>query len=214
VAVVSEFLSQFGEEAATRYLEHALVRNGRVIREYNECQKRLGYPRIPQAEVDRSERLKEELLDKYGRDFGNEWGWAAKACKKSDPSFFDLRIAAGYAHWKAHSGLANHALHAGPHGVLFRLGHPLGSQPQPLSGPSLVGLGDPIDACAISEMHATFAFVFAMRREDAVELESELEVTALIKYVSVLAKETGELVKVASERVQREFGRNEAESEQ
>ena len=214
LAVVSEFLCVFGEDAATRYLEHAAVKNRRVIREYNECQNRLGYPRIPQAEIDHSVRLKNQLLHKYGREFGNEWGWAAKACGKRNPSFFDLRESAGYAHWKAHSGMANHAVHAGPHGILFRIGHPLGSEPLPLSGPSLVGLGDPIDACAISEMHATFAFVSAIRKEDDVQLEGELEITALIQHVSILAKETGNLVELASERVEREFGSHRAVSEE
>lgn len=138
LAVVSEFLREFGEDTATRYFEHAQVKNRRVIHEYNECQARLGYPRIPQGDVDHGERVKEQLLYRYGCDFGNEWGWAAEACGKRNPKFFDLREKVGYGHWKAHYGMANHAVHAGPHGVLFRLGHPLNSNPLPLSGPSSV----------------------------------------------------------------------------
>lgn len=206
LAVVSEFLREFGEDVAVRYFEHAHVKNRRVICEYNQCQERLGYPRIPQAEVDRSERLKDDILQRYGRNFRNEWGWAAEACGNPNPTFVDLREKAGYEHWKAHFGMANHALHAGPHGVLFRLGHPLGSDPLPLSGPSLVGLGSPIDASAISLMHVTFSFVSAVRKESDLHVESELETTGLIKFITTLAKRTSEQVKAASERIEREFG--------
>lgn len=211
LAVVSEFLQEFGEEVAARYLEHAHIKNRQIIREYNECQERLKYPRIPQSEVDHSESVKKQLLDRYGPEFGNTWGWAAKACGKSDPSFFDLRERTGYGHWKAHYGMANHPVHAGPHGVLFRLGHPVNSKPLSLSGPSLVGLGDPIDASAISLMHVTFAFVSAFRREDLGGVERELEVTALIKYISALAAQIGEQVEAASRHVEHKFGKHGAE---
>ncbi len=207
IAVVSEFLGKFGEDAAQRYLDHAQIKNRKVIREYNECQERLGYPPIPQLEIDRSEGLRAKLLEQYGKDFGNEWGWASQDCGKADPSFFDIRAAADYGHWKAHFGMANHAVHGGPHGILFRLGHPLGSKPMSLSGPSLVGLGDPIDASSISLMHATFAFVSAIRSPKSIDLELELSITAEIKLVSLVCSRIASTALDASRVIDRKFGR-------
>lgn len=184
LAVVTELLKKFGEDVATRYLEHACVKNRKVLRDYNECCEQLGYPPISEAEIVRSEEVKNQLIARYGSDFGNDWGWAADACEKGDPSFFDLRRKSGYAHWKAHYGMANHAIHAGPHGVLFRLGHPLNSDPLPLSGPSLIGIGTPLDAAAGALMHTTFSFVGAVRTEPDPNLDLGLEVTSSIALIS------------------------------
>jgi len=208
LAVVSEFLREFGEDAAVRYLEHVHVKNRQVIREYNECcQNGLGYPAIPQSDVDNSERKKKQLLERHGPEFGKQLGWAAKWCGKKDPSFLDLREKVGYKHWKAHYGMANHAIHAGPHGVLFRLGHPLKSKPLPLSGPSLVGIGVPIHASAISLMHVTFSFISAIREKGGESIEDEFEITSVMNYILALARQAGEEVIAAQDHVEHEFGR-------
>jgi hypothetical protein len=128
LAVVTEFIRKFGEGVATRYLRHAQVKNRKVLREYSACCEELGLAPVPQIEIDRADEVFNQLLGRYGPNFRNEWGWAAEACNIPDPKFADLRTVAGYAHWKAHYGMANHGIHAGPHGVLFRLGNPLDSE--------------------------------------------------------------------------------------
>jgi hypothetical protein len=210
LAVVAEFLNKFGEDAAERYLKHVHIKNRKVVRDYNECCDRLGYPRISQTEVDKAEETKQELIKRYGPDFGNEWGWAADACRIPSPSFFDLRRAAGYAHWKAHFGMANHGVHAGPHGVLFRLGHPLNATPVPLSGPSLVGLGTPIDTTAGSLMHVTFSFASALRQGRSEDAELELELRSRMQFIASLASEIQDEILRTSKLVQSEFGEEQS----
>lgn len=205
LAVVTEFIRKFGEDVATRYLEHAHVKNRKVLREYNECCQQLGYPPISEAEIDRSEEVKNQIVARYGPDFGNDWGWAAEACRKGDPSFFDLRRESAYTHWKAHYGMANHAIHAGPHGVLFRLGHPLNSDPLPLSGPSLIGIGTPLDAAAGALVHTTFSFVGAVRTEPDPNADLGLEVTANITLISAIVGQLQEHVLRESGVVREQF---------
>ena len=207
IAVVIEFLHKFGESAAERYLQHVHVKNRKVLREYEECQRELRYPPLTGEEVGRSEAKKREVIAAYGDDFGNEYGWAATDCKVANPTFFHVRQAAGYAFWKAHYGMASHAVHAGPHGILFRLGHPQGADAAPLSGPSLMGLCDPIDATAISVTHATFAFFQSVRRLEQESLESNLEYTARIKYISTLGRRISELASRAQQRVEGRYGK-------
>jgi len=201
-----EFLHKFGESAAERYLQHVHVRNRKVLREYEECQQELRYPPLASEEVGLSDVKKNEVISKYGHDFGNEYGWAATDCKIPKPTFFHVRQAAGYSFWKAHYGMASHSVHAGPHGVLFRLGHPLGASPAALSGPSLMGLCSPLDATAISLTHATFAFFQSVPRVDRESLESNVEHTARIKYISKLGKRVSKLSSRAEDRVERRYG--------
>ena len=206
IAVVSEFLQKFGEATAQRYLDHAYVKNRKLIREYQECQVRLGYPQIPQSDVVEAERQKSEMEAKYGEEFSEDYGWAATDCGKQKPSLFDVRVAAGYAHWKGHAGMANHAIHAGPHGILFRLGHPLNSPPRPLSGPSLLGLADPIHECALSLMHSTFASASVFLKGDPIPFDRQLEVVSRMKFVSDLSVRIGKESLIAATMMEKQFG--------
>lgn len=209
IAVVMEFLHKFGEPAAERYLQHVHVKNRKVLREYEECQRELRYPSLEGDAVGMSDRRKQEVISKYGEDFGNDYGWAAADCKVASPTFFHVRQAAGYSFWKAHYGMASHSVHAGPHGILFRLGHPRGARAAPLLGPSLMGLCDPLDATAISITHATFAFFQSVRRIDREPLENNIEYTARIKYISKLAKRVSRLSSRAHDRVDKRYGQRE-----
>lgn len=207
IAVVMEFLHKFGEAAAERYLQHVHVKNRKVLREYEECQRELRYPPLTGEEVGRSEAKKKDVISRSGHDFANEYGWAATDCKIANPTFFHVRQAAGYSFWKAHYGMASHSVHAGPHGILFRLGHPQGARAAPLPGPSLMGLCDPLNATAISLTHATFAFFQSVRRVDRESLENNVEHTARIKYISRLGKRVSELASRAQDRVERRYGK-------
>ena len=207
IAVVMEFIHKFGGTAAERYLDHVHIKNRKMLREYEECRERLGYPPLSSEEVAHSERKKKEAIAKYNDDFGGEYGWAAPYCGTGKPTFFHVRKAAGYAFWKAHSGMASHAVHAGPHGILFRLGHPRGAGPAPLSGPSLIGLCDPLHATAIRVAHATFAFIQSVRDVESEPLESNVEHTARITYIDSLAKRVGGLAGRAHSRLDRKYAK-------
>jgi hypothetical protein len=207
IAVVMTFLRKFGEPAAKRYFDHAHIKNRKILREYEDCQAELKNSPLPPEEVQRSEDKKQAALSKYtGEDFGEDYGWAAKFCGVPKPSFFHIRKAADYGFWKAHYGMANHSIHAGPHGVLFRLGHPLETPPTPLSGPSLVGLGTPLDAAAITLGHATLAFFESLGALDAGSVETNLEHAARFRYINWASKRVSCLASRANSRLQRRFG--------
>jgi hypothetical protein len=135
LAAVAEFLRVFGERTATKYLAHAQIKNRKNLREYEENSDALGYEPVTKVEVQFAEETKRQLTNKYGKEFGRDWGWAAEECGIKKPTFFDIRRKAGYGHWKAHFGMANHAVHAGPHGVLFRLSHHPNQKTSPSSRP-------------------------------------------------------------------------------
>jgi hypothetical protein len=206
IAVVTAFLEKHGEAAAARYLDHVHIKNRKIVREYNACCADLGYPAIPAHEIVALDDKRAQVLKKYGNDFKEEYGWAAPFCGVAKPDFVALREAAGYAHWKAHFGMANHAVHAGPHGILFRLGHPVGAKPLALMGPSLLGLCDPLHASAIGLMHTTFAFVRAVRKEDKESVRDALGVTARLQYVLDLSRRAGDQGLKASLKLQKKYG--------
>jgi len=210
IAVVIEFLRKKGNPAAVAYLEHAQIKNRKILREYNECQRELSYEPIPESDIESAEQKKKELLKKYGDEFAEDYGWASPFCTNKYPSFVDIRRESGYGHWKAHFGMANHAVHAGPHGVLFRLGHPLDSKPAPLIGPSLLGLADPLHATAISVMHATFSYVTQLRDPTRETIGQALSLTSRMKYISQLSSRVGALASKAHDHMEAKYGRQRA----
>jgi hypothetical protein len=210
IAVVTEFLRKNGNPAAVAYLEHAQIKNRKIFREYSECQVELGYEPIPECDIEAAEQKKRGIIEKYGETFAKDYGWAAPFCESKEPSFVDIRKASGYGHWKAHFGMANHAVHAGPHGVLFRLGHPIGSKPAPLIGPSLVGLCTPLHATSISLMYATFSYVMQFRDSPRESITQALSLTARMKYIQQLSSRVGAFASKAHDRMEAKYGSQRA----
>ena len=89
------------------------------------------------------------VLEKYGPDFGNSQGWAAKHLEKRDPNIADIQGAAGIDHLAPYYRMASHNVHANPKGVFFKLGL-IDEASTMLAGPSNAGLADPGHATALS----------------------------------------------------------------
>lgn len=206
IAVVSAFLEKHGERAATQYLDHVHVKNRKIAREYDACSTALGLPETTMEKLQELEDKRAQVLKQYGDHFKEEYGWAAEFCGVAKPDFARVREAAGYAHWKAYSGMANHPVHAGPHGILFRLGHTARSRANILIGPSLLGLTTPLHHSAISLMHSTFSFVHAVRKEGRESDHDAVGITARMQYVLDLSRRAGEQALKTSKALEEKYG--------
>jgi len=92
------------------------------------------------------------------RKRAGDGGWAADLIGKRKPSFADLEEKAEMQHWRPYYKMASHNVHAESHGILWRLGAPVGSHVI-LSGPSLLGLADPAHGAAVNLLRITVVVV-------------------------------------------------------
>ena len=123
------------------------------------------------------------LIDKFGRSFNEDYGWAASALGTERPSIAAIERAAQMDHLRPYYRMASDNVHANSHGTFYKLG---GFSPDLdilLSGPSNMGLADPGHGTALSLSQITAALV-----STAPTLDSLIELMVLRQ----LEEETGE----------------------
>jgi hypothetical protein len=123
------------------------------------------------------------LLAKYGREFGQSYGWAVDAVRSSDPSFRGrvafalIESAAGINHLRPYYRMASHSVHANPKGISFNLGL-IRQRELLLAGPSNYGLADPGHGACISLSQVTTSLLSLKS-----DFESVMAMKAIQHYV-------------------------------
>ena len=155
IVVVCAFIMKHGAETAKRYLLHDIIDRYKLARRLNEFAELLNEPPIPSAEFEALKTQRDELVDRFGSSFNEDYGWAAHALNKDRPSIADIEERVQLDHWRPHYRIASDNVHPSAHGTYYRLG--LGQYPAGglLAGPSNMGLADPGHATAVSLLQAT-----------------------------------------------------------
>lgn len=149
LAVVSSFLSNYGEEVAIKYIQHEAVDIFKAAKLYNEYCMRLDTTEITKEEMAALEHDYNELVYKYGKYYGYEYGWASDALKLKKPTFRDIEASVELDHIRPYYKSASANIHANPAGVLRRLGL-FPEEDILLAGPSDIGLSEPAQSTVIS----------------------------------------------------------------
>lgn len=141
IGVVATVLSDFGEDAAERYVAHQAVEAKAAMDEHLRSHAASGSQRIAKRLSTKIIRECEDALQTYGREFASPYGWAARGLNKKKPIFPDLETAAGRAVMRFNYKIASYNVHASARGVFYRLGHldPSGI----IAGASNAGLAEP-----------------------------------------------------------------------
>jgi hypothetical protein len=160
LAVVAMFIKERGQRAAKRYLAHRGITAWYDAANYQEHCQVLGYPPMDDEEFEDLASRRAALLQSYGDEFDEWYGWAAHEIKKSGRvTFTDIERAVDLNHFRPFYRLANINVHAGSGGARFRLGLPEGGPNALLAGSSLYGLADPGQNTAISLHQLTTALL-------------------------------------------------------
>ncbi|TFV40767.1 hypothetical protein E4K66_07955 [Bradyrhizobium frederickii] len=121
IGVVAAVLSDFGEEAAERYVAHQAIEVKAAMDEHIRSHGASGSQLIAKRLSTKINRDFEDALKTYGREFASPYGWAAKDLNKKKPIFPDLETAAGRAVMRFNYKIASYNVHASARGVFFRL---------------------------------------------------------------------------------------------
>jgi len=161
LAVVGAFISQHAEGLAQRFMEYEAIESYKAMVQYEKYVERLGL--VP-GTVDEKEFVtsrRDACIGKYGKAFGEDFGWAAVALQNERPNFSQIELAVGLDHMRPYYKLASNNVHANSKGVQFRLGLQ-NDEEMLLAGPSNFGLTDPAHGAALSLMQIT-SFLLGLR---------------------------------------------------
>lgn len=129
-----------------------MVESWRATREYERCAPALGYEPLAEGELDEETQRVDRLVERFGKPFKDQYGWAAEALAwepeaKGLSGFAAIEKVVELDHLRAHYRFASHPTHGNPKGVLF---NPDFSGEGVLAGPSPEGLADPGHCALIS----------------------------------------------------------------
>ncbi len=161
ISVVSYLIHKHGDCLAERYLLHDTVQRFKLARAHQDHYARIGDDPVPAEDIARLKAERDELVDRFGKSYGGDYGWAADAIGRSWPTIRDLEAHAGIDHMIPYYRMASDNVHANVHGSLYRLGlglDQLGGEVL-LAGPSDMGLADPGHSTAISLGQVTMSLV-------------------------------------------------------
>lgn len=164
LTTVASFLSDQDAAVARRYLEHEAITRWWDAQQYQEHAARLQFEPFSDEEMAEMKAEHDGLIEKYGQDYGRDWGWAVGAVK-GPLGFATIEKAVERSHWRPFYRDANAAVHAGSRRLSQRLGVDDAAQTW-LTGMSNAGLDGPGRSTAISLMQVTVTTLLYRRSMD------------------------------------------------
>lgn len=184
LAVAAAFIAGDKDgDVAERYLLHETIQQRKLAYQYKEYQGRAGLDPITQEEIDDLDWRRKSLIEKFGKPFGENYGWAANKLGKPEPSFFDIEKHVKMDHVRPYYKMASDNVHPNAHGTLFKLGLDDRDRSFLLAGASNLGLAEPGIGAAMSLTQATTSFV---------TLKSSVRLLVYLRVLDRLHDETGE----------------------
>jgi len=159
VAVTAMFLMEHPGDTARRYLDHAAVERLRSADKYQEHCHTLGYEPFTEEELAELQVEADAVIQKYGKPFRKDYGWAAAALAVKDPTFALVEAALRMEHWRPFYKLACLSVHPGSQSLHCCLSLPAGAGPMLVAGASNAGLADPGHLTALSLTMASVALL-------------------------------------------------------
>lgn len=183
LTVTAMFLGQNGADVAERYCLHEFVDSYKGACQHKRYAGRLQAAPLSDDEFDRLKNQYDQVLNRFGADFKNAYGWAEATLGKKRATFFDLEEAVSLDHWRPYYKWASQNIHASAKTIRFSLGLTEVKEDVLLAGPSNSGMVDPADSMAISLAQVTITLLSRSPNLD------DLVVT---KMILALSHEVGE----------------------
>ena len=152
ISVMGYFISKHGQELAEKYLLHDTIQRYKLACQHQKYKERINEEPITKDEFDSLKSERDQLVNRFGKSFKEEYGWAASEIRKDYPSISDIEDQVGLEHMRPYYRMASDNVHANSHGSYSRIGlsQSLHDDGVILAGASNLGLVDPGHSTAIS----------------------------------------------------------------
>lgn len=159
LAVISWFIRDKGDETAERYLEHVSVEGHKVAVAYKEHEDILGTDLMTEERLREIDEVRKHLLMRFGPEYNEQYGWAAKALGIKRPSFVDIEKAINFQAMRPIFKILSHNVHARPDGMLENISVLTEEQATIFRGPTTVGLANPAQGAAFGLFYVTLSLL-------------------------------------------------------
>lgn len=158
-AVISRLLSKSEEIVAEKYYYHKFIDDYKFSLSYDEHSDSLEFEKIDDDTLNKIKNKYHGLLEKYGDNYKNEYGWCSDLFNKRKVNFFEIELFVGLSHLRPFYKFSSNRVHIGSKSIDYKLSLSLSSQIWDeeilLSGPSNEGLVDPMQCAGMSLVDIT-----------------------------------------------------------
>ncbi|MDA3896208.1 MAG: DUF5677 domain-containing protein, partial [Desulfobacteraceae bacterium] len=185
VNVTAMFIAKHGQDCAERFYFHDIVDSYDGMVEHKKYEDRLQEKAPSQDEIDSCKVEYDELIARYGKKFGDHYGWASSLFPSHRRvGFTAIEKNIGLDHMRPYYKWASQNIHSGSKGMSNRLGLCEAKEDILLVGPSNSGMTDPAHATAISLSQITCALLM---------LEPTLDHIVIMKITDEFQKDVGDV---------------------
>ena len=168
ITVTAMFIKKHGKDVAERYLYHSIISDYHEAQQYQQYCTFLGYEPLPSETLEQLRQNRDKTIQRYGRPFDNDNGWAADVLRKDRPRFTDIERDVSLNHLRPFYKLANMNVHAGSKSISYRLGLPPQNNELLISGRSIFGIAEPGQNTAVSMQQLTVTLLMSKINLDRV----------------------------------------------
>lgn len=181
IGVIVTLIETGDEDLAERYILHDTVDFKREADEHDRTQVPLGYPPIAASVRNGIDRDYIAALARFGDEFKEAYGWAAKRIK-GKPTLKSLQEEAGRTNMAPYYKLASYNVHVGARSLFHRLSdlHGTGT---PMAGRSNAGLVEPGQNTAFTLTAITSSLILDVSKIDRI-----IEMQALVEMRDAIPK--------------------------
>ncbi|MBM7165622.1 DUF5677 domain-containing protein [Pseudomonas aeruginosa] len=155
LSVTTMFLGRCDEGTVEKYFLHECVESYKGALMHRKYEDRLQAKGVNDEELAELKALHDSVVEKYGQDFKNSYGWAEAFLNKKRVNFLDIEEYVGLDHWRPYYKWASQNIHATAKTLTCSLGMVEAKEEGLLAGPSNSGLTDPAHSMAISLVQLT-----------------------------------------------------------
>ncbi len=183
VNATAMFIAKYGKDCAERFYFHDIVDSYDGMLEHKKNEGRLKEKAASQEEIDSCKMEYDKVIFRYGKKFGDHYGWASNIFPDHRRvGFTAIEKDVGLDHMRPYYKWASQNVHSGSKGMRNRLGLCEAKEDILLVGQSNSGMTDPAHATAISLYQITSTLLV---------LEPTLDHIVLMKIMDEYQEEVG-----------------------
>lgn len=184
VTVTAIFIAKHGQECAERFSLHDIVESYDSMKQHKRYEHRLNEKGPTQEEFLECKESYDQLITKYGKSFGEPYGWASHVITNKRVNFADIEKDVLLDHMRPYYKWASQNIHAGTKGLYEQLGMCEATDNCLLVGQSNSGMTDPAHASAISLSQITI---------ELLNIEPTIDMLVILNIITELEQEIGQV---------------------
>lgn len=139
------------------FTEYDVIEKNKRAKDFEEKRSKIKWPEIDEENLNEISIEKDILIAKYGKEFGQSYGWTLNILPKGRRNFRELEELSGLDYMRPFYSWSNDNIHSGIGGLISRMGQMEHEETSYLKfiGPSFYGFADPAQLTTTSLLTIT-----------------------------------------------------------